>query len=215
MIDAIGLRPRIEEMADRIAGDGYVVLAPNVFYRAGRAPLWATPDLADADARAQFMRSLGPVMAALTADRIAADGGAYLDHLAGLADGPVGVTGYCMGGWLGWTIAASHPDRVAALGAFHSGRLVTDDDNSPHLLASSVKAEVYFGHADHDQSMTPEKIATLDRAMDDAGVRHTTELYEGAAHGYTMSDMAVFNQAACERHFDALGALLDRTLRAS
>jgi carboxymethylenebutenolidase len=43
MIDAIGLRPRIEEMADRIAAQGYVVLAPNVFYRAGRAPLWETP----------------------------------------------------------------------------------------------------------------------------------------------------------------------------
>ena len=47
MIDAIGLRPRIEEMADRIAAQGYVVLAPNVFYRAGRAPLWDPPNLSD------------------------------------------------------------------------------------------------------------------------------------------------------------------------
>ena len=39
--------------------------------------------------------------------------------------------------------------------------------------------------------MTAENIAALDQAMDDAGVRHTTELYEGAQHGYTMSDMAV------------------------
>jgi carboxymethylenebutenolidase len=212
MIDAIGLRPRIEEMADRIAHDGYVVLAPNVFYRAGRAPLWETPDFADADARAEFMQSLGPVMAELTADRIAADGGAYLGRLAEVADGPVGITGYCLGGRLGWTIAAAHPDRVAALGGFHSGRMVTDTDDSPHLLAPSVTAEVYWGHADEDQSMTPEHIATLDRAMDDAGVPHTTELYNGAGHGYTMSDMAVFNEAACERHFEALGALLARTL---
>ena len=212
MIDAIGLRPRIEEMADRIARDGYVVLAPNVFYRAGRAPLWETPDFADAQARGQFMQSLGPVMADLTADRVAADGGAYLECLAELSDGPVGITGYCLGGRLGWTIAAAHSDRVAALGGFHTGRMVTDDDDSPHLLAPSVTAEVYWGHADQDQSMTPEQMAALDRAMDDAGVRHTTELYEGAGHGYTMSDMAVFDQAACERHFAALGALLDRTL---
>ena len=212
MIDAIGLRPRIEEMADRIARDGYVVLAPNVFYRAGRAPLWETPDFADAEARGQFMQSLGPVMADLTADRVAADGGAYLECLAELSDGPVGITGYCLGGRLGWTIAAAHSDRVAALGGFHTGRMVTDDDDSPHLLAPSVTAEVYWGHADQDQSMTPEHIAALDRAMDEAGVRHTTELYEGAAHGYTMSDMAVFNEAACERHFGALGALLRRTV---
>src|SRR6266508_7043898 len=37
-IDVIGLRPRIEEMADRIAGWGYTVLAPNAFYRLGRGP---------------------------------------------------------------------------------------------------------------------------------------------------------------------------------
>jgi carboxymethylenebutenolidase len=215
MIDAIGLRPRIEEMADRIARDGYVVLAPNLFYRAGRAPLWETPDFADAEDRGRFMQTLGPLMAELTADRVAADGGAYLQRVAELSDGPAGITGYCMGGRLGWTIAAAHPDRVAALGGFHAGRMVTDDDDSPHLLAPSVTAEVYWGHADQDQSMTPENIATLDRAMDDGGVRHTTELYEGAAHGYTMSDMAVFNEAACERHFQALGALLGRTLATS
>ena len=36
-MDAIGLRPRIAEMAQRIADWGYIVLAPNVFYRDGSA----------------------------------------------------------------------------------------------------------------------------------------------------------------------------------
>src|SRR6201997_3800707 len=81
MIDAIGLRPRIEEMADRIATEGYAVLAPNFFYRAGRAPLWETPDLADPEARGRFMQSLGPLISSLTSDRIASDGGAYLTRL--------------------------------------------------------------------------------------------------------------------------------------
>ena len=39
IMDAFGLRPTIEEMVDRIAADGYIVLAPNVFYRAGRSPV--------------------------------------------------------------------------------------------------------------------------------------------------------------------------------
>ncbi len=60
--------------------------------------------------------------------------------------------------------------------------------------------------------MTPENIATLDQAMDDAGVRHTTELYEGAQHGYTMSDMGAYNQAAAEQHFAALFALLQQAV---
>ena len=212
MIDAIGLRPRIEEMADRIATEGYVVLAPNVFYRAGRAPLWDTPDLADPESRAAFMETLGPLLGSMTRDRISADGGAYLGTLAELAEGPVGITGYCMGGRLAWTIAAEQPDRVAAVGGFHTGRMVTDEPDSPHTLAPSVKAEVYWGHADQDGSMTPENIAALDEAMDAAGVRHTTEVYGGAIHGYTMSDMGAYDAAAAERHFEALFALLQRNL---
>lgn len=214
IIDAIGLRARVEDMADRIAEHGYVVLVPNVFYRSGRAPLWETPALDDPDARMQFFQTLAPVMESLTPERIVADGGGYLDELAKLSDGPVAITGYCFGGRLGWTIAAAHPERVAALGGFHTGRMVTDGDDSPHLLAPQVAAEVYWGHADQDQSMTLQNIETLDRAMDEAGIRHTTEVYEGAAHGYTMSDMGAWNEAACERHFDALFALLSRTIDA-
>ncbi len=151
-------------------------------------------------------------MGALTPVAVAADGSAYLDKLGEFAAGPVGVTGYCFGAWLGWMIAAAHPQRVAALGGFHAGRMVTDTDESAHLLAPRVRAEVYWGHADQDPSMTPENIQALDQAMDDAGVRHTTERYKGAHHGYTMSDTAAYNEAATERHFAALFALLQRTL---
>jgi carboxymethylenebutenolidase len=212
MVDAIGLRPRIKEMADRIAAQGYVVLAPNVYYRAGRAPLWETPDLQNSDTRGRFVESIGPLMRAFTPSAMAGDGGAYLDRLGEFTDRPVGVTGYCFGGRFGWRIAAAHPDRVAALGGFHTGRMVTDDQDSPHLLSPRVRAEVYWGHADQDDSMTRENIATLDHAMDEAGVRHTTELYEGAQHGYTMSDMGAYNEAAAERHFRALFALFQRAV---
>jgi carboxymethylenebutenolidase len=192
-MDAIGLRPRIEEMADRIAAQGYVVLAPNVFYRGGRAPLWETPDLHDPESRGRFFRTLGPLMGALTPAAVAADGEAYLGKLGELTDGPVGVTGYCFGGWAGWVIGAAHPDRVGAIGGFHAGRMVTEDETSAHLLAPGVRAEV-------------------DQAMDDAGVRHTTKVYEGAEHGYTMSDMGAYNEVAAERHFTALFALLRRAI---
>lgn len=212
VIDAIGLRPQIKKMADRIAARGYVVLAPNIFYRAGRAPLWPDVNLADPDARAEFMKTIGPLSAALTPAAVAADGEAYLAKLAELADGKVGITGYCMGGRIGWQVAASHPDRVAALGGFHTGGMVTDADNSPHLRAQEVKATVYWGHADNDQSMTPENIAALNQAMDDAGISYTTEVYAGAMHGYTMADQGAYNEQAAERHFTALFELLANTL---
>jgi carboxymethylenebutenolidase len=212
VMDAFGLRPRIEEMADRIASAGYVVLAPNVFYRAGRAEGGPLPDLSDADSRAAFFQTLRPLMDELTPERVASDGAAYLDHLAGVASGPVAITGYCMGVRVGWRIAAAHPDRVAALGGFHGGGLATDAPDSPHLSAGDLSAELYLGHADNDQSMTREQIATLEAALDGAGARYRSELYEGAMHGYTMSDTAAYDEAAAERHFTELLALLDRTL---
>jgi carboxymethylenebutenolidase len=215
LIDAIGLRPRIEEMADRIAARGYVVLAPNLFYRAGRAPVLPLPDFTRPESRESFMKSLRPLMQELTPERVVADGGAFLDYLAAVAPGLVAITGYCMGGRLGWRIAAAYPDRVVALGAFHPGGLVTDEPDSPHRSAGQLEAELYVGHADEDPNNTPEQIATLERALDEAGVRYRSELYAGARHGYTMSDTAVYDEGAAERHFNELFALLDRAFAAS
>jgi carboxymethylenebutenolidase len=212
LMDAYGLRPQIEEMADRIAQQGYAVLAPNVFYRAGRSPVIPIPDFSKEEARGEFFGKVRPLMGQLTPERLAADGGAYLDELAKVADEPFAITGYCMGTRLGWRIAVAHPDSVAALGGFHGGGLVTDDPASPHLAADKLRAELYFGHADGDQSNTPEQIKALDETLDKAGVKHRTEVYEGAKHGYTMADTPAYNEAAAERHFDALFDLLGRTL---
>lgn len=212
VIDAIGLRRQIKDMADRIAAQGYVVLAPNIFYRAGRAPIWPDANLADPAAREAFMKNAMPITRSLTPEAMRSDGGAYLEKLAELCEGKVGITGYCMGGRHGWQVAASYPDRVAALGGFHTGGMVTDADDSPHLRAPEVTAAVYWGHADNDQGMTPEHVATLNAAMDTAGISYTTEVYSGAPHGYTMADQGAYNEAAAERHFAALFDLLGRAL---
>jgi carboxymethylenebutenolidase len=212
VMDAYGLRPRIEEMAVRIAERGYAVMAPNVFYRAGRAPVLPFPDLTTEDARAEFFEDVRPLMSQLTPERIAADGAAYLDELANVADGPVAITGYCMGARLGLRMAAAHPERVAALAGFHGGGLATNDPESPHRSVGALRAEVYFGHADQDRSNTSEQIATLDAALDGAGVAHRSEVYAGARHGYTMADTPAYDEEASERHFTALFDLLERTL---
>src|SRR5579872_716516 len=210
IMDAFGLRPRIEEMADEIAERGYAVLAPNFFYRSGRAPVLPMPDLSTPEARTRFFEQLRPLINELTPERIASDASAYLDRLAEEVPGPVAISGYCMGARIGWKIATTYPDRVHALAGFHAGRLVTDDDSSPHLSADQLRAQVYFGHADNDQSMTPENVEVLERALTDAGVPHRTEVYDGAAHGDTMADTAAYNEAAAERHFSELFSLLEK-----
>lgn len=214
--DAFGPRPRIEEMARRIAEQGYVVLVPHLFYRQGRAPLIDTSTLKDPDARGSLFAKLRPWMSALTPERAMSDAESYLDFLAAqpsVADGPMGVTGYCMGGALALRTAAHRPEQIAAAAAFHPARLATDAPDSPHLLADRITAEVYVGSADGDPGMPPEQQQRLDEALTEAGVRHTCEQYDGAAHGFTMADTAVYDEAATERHWENLLALLDRNLQ--
>ncbi|MFA3875430.1 dienelactone hydrolase family protein [Streptomyces sp. MMCC 100] len=213
-MDAFGLRPSLRAMADRLAGAGYTVLVPNVFYRSGRTPVVELPEFIDPEARPEIFRQLGPIMKSLTPDRAMRDAGAYLEWLARApeaADGPVALTGYCMGAGLALRTAGTYPDRVAAVAGFHGGNLATDGPSSPHLVAGDITAEAYFAHADHDPGMPAEQQERLEAALTAAGVTHRCEVYAGAHHGYTQADTSAYDEKATERHWDALLDLLKRT----
>ncbi|EGX57139.1 hydrolase [Streptomyces zinciresistens K42] len=212
-MDAFGLRPRLRAMADRLAGAGYTVLVPNVFYRAGRAPVVELPEFIDPAARPDILRSVTPMMRELTPRAAMRDARAFLDLLAAspaAAAGPVALTGYCMGARLSLLTAGTYPDRVAAAAGFHGGRLATEAPDSPHLVARHITAELYFGHADQDPSLPAEQIERLEAALTRAGVRHRSEVYAGAGHGYTQSDTSAYDAGADERHWAALLDLLER-----
>lgn len=216
-MDAFGLRPRIEEMAQRIANWGYVVLAPNVFYREGTAAELAPKvDMTTPDGRSAARNAAFPRVGRLTTDKSLPDIDAWVKALAaldGVAAGPIGTFGYCMGARLAIRTATSHPEVVAACGGFHGGGLATDDADSPHLGLSAARAQFVFGHADHDQSMDGDAVARLGEALGAAGLTASNEVYEGAPHGYTMADTSMFHAEATERHFSELRTLLDGTLK--
>ena len=214
-VDAIGLRPQIEDMADRIASWGYVVLAPHVFYRDG-SPTELAPagDLREPGAREAFFGSgVSERVAGLTPERAGADAEAWvrplLDHAG---DGPIGVTGYCMGARLAVRTGGWFPGTVAAVGGFHGGGLVTDAADSPHLAIGASTAEHAFGHADRDRSMPLEAVEGLEDALRVTGRPYLNEVYEGAPHGYTMADTSMYREAGAERHFRVLEGLFGRTL---
>ena len=216
-MDAFGLRPRIQEMAQRIADWGYVVLAPNVFYREGTAAELAPgTDMTTPEGRAAAGKAAFPRVGRLTTDKAQPDIDAWvaaLRTLDGVAPGPIGTFGYCMGARLAVRTATAHPETVAACGGFHGGSLATDAPDSPHLGLGHASARFVFGHADHDQSMDPDAVARLGEALDAAGLEATNEIYAGAPHGYSMADTSAFHAEATDRHFRELRALLDGTLK--
>lgn len=215
-VDAIGLRPRTREMADRIASWGYVVLAPHAFYRDGAAAdLAPQADLMQAGAREEFFGAVMPRVRAHTPDRSDPDLDAYLAALLGLPGvlGPrVGMTGYCIGGRLAIRAAGLRPDVIAAAAAFHAGGIVTDGSDSPHLLATRASGEILAGHADQDGSNPAEAVAAFEEALAEAGITYSSAIYPGAQHGFTMADTSTYDEPATERHFTELEGLLRRTL---
>ncbi len=213
-IDAIGLRPQIAEMADRIAAWGYTVLAPNTLYRSGTAEETSpTGDLREPGAREAFFETVGPRLGALTPDALSRDLPAYLAALREHTDGEeVGVVGYCMGARLAVRAANLDPAVVAAAG-FHGGGLVTDDPDSPHAGLPNARAEFVFGHADNDRGMPPEAVEELGQVLADAGLTVKNEVYPDSPHGYSMNDTSMYHEPGAERSFTELHALLDRTLR--
>jgi carboxymethylenebutenolidase len=215
--DAYGIRPAVESHVARLAGAGYCVLAPNVFYRSGPPPVveHLAERLQDEDRSALFAE-LRPKIQLVTAEAARADAGAWLEFLRRrpeAADGPVGTVGYCMGGRLSTRMAGEFPVDVAGAASFHGGRMATDEDDSPHLVAVHASAELYFGHADNDASMPPDQMARLTEALAAAHVRHTAELYTGARHGWTQTDTPVYDEASSERHLMRLLELFGRVLR--
>jgi carboxymethylenebutenolidase len=214
-MDGVGLRPVLEGMATRLAAHGYVVLEPNAFYRGGRAPLVALEELLAKERSAETMQKLMGLIGSLTPESAARDAEAwvkFLDSQDDVSPGPIGTLGYCMGGALAIRTAAAFPDRVTAVATFHGGNLATDQDTSPHLLLKALKAEVYVAHADNDGSAPPEQQARLKAALDASGLVYEAELLDGAGHGWTMSDLPVYDEAVAELVWGKLVALLDRNL---
>jgi carboxymethylenebutenolidase len=212
-MDGLGIRPVLFDMGQRIADAGFLVLLPDLFYRAGPyEPLDVAAVFAAPDVRA----ALRPLIDSTDNRRAADDTAAFLDYLDSrqdVAGTKVGTTGYCMGGAISLTAAATYPDRIAAAASFHGGSLASDSELSPHLLANRIKARVYIGAADNDRSYPPDMAGRLCEALMAASVDHRHELYVGAAHGWTMPDFPVYDQAAAERHWTELIRLFDEHLR--
>ena len=210
-MDAFGIRPAMETIAERIAADGYAVLVPDLFYRGGRfGPFDANTGFKVPETAGLIRAAMGATTQAMTQ----ADTAFFLDALSAQGvTGPIGTTGYCMGGPRAINAAAAHPDRIVAAASFHGGNLANDAPDSPQMNAPRIKARVYVASAGVDGSFPPQQSAKLAEAFRAAEIDHAIENYVGMAHGWCVSDHTVFNEQGAERHFARLKTLFAETLR--
>jgi carboxymethylenebutenolidase len=215
--DAFGLRPALRDMGKRLAAQGYTVLVPNPFYRVTKDPKIDTATFDFAKNRDQIQPLMSSINADGAAEKDAVAFIAWLDQQKEVNKSKkIGTQGYCMGGPLVMRTAASSA-RIGAGGSFHGGGLVTNNPNSPHLLAPKIHARMYFGVAKNDDERQPDAKDKLKAALDAANVANKIEVYP-ANHGWCMSDMPapanapIYSKPDAERAWGELLALYKQAL---
>ena len=148
-----GLNPQIKGVANRLAAEGFVALAPDLYHG----------ELAGHDE----MDKAGHLMQTMPPDRAARDMSGAIDFLAedaGAVGEGIGVIGFCMGGMLTLLLAASRPDRVAAAVPFY-GFPQGDAEPDWSVLSAAVRGHM----ADPDDHFPPGAARALEAKLRDLG----------------------------------------------
>jgi len=198
--DILGLRPAFRAMGKRMAEAGYSVLVVNPFYRSAKAPVVPL----GASFRDQETRDIViPMARKLSAETHLSDAKVYVEFLDAQAEvdssRKIGTQGYCMGGPIIMRTAAAAPERIGAAASFHGGGLVTDREDSPHLLIPETTAHVLHAVAENDHEKRPEVVDVLKESYAKAELPAEIEVYAGTLHGWCPPDSAVYDEQQAEK----------------
>jgi carboxymethylenebutenolidase len=208
-MDAPGKREELHDMARRIASVGYFVVLPNLYYR-------KTPEfkmVRDEDG----MKRMFEMMGHLSVELVMRDTEAvlnFIDRQPAANARLIGGVGYCMSGPFILAACAYFPARFKCGAAIYGANMVTQSENSPHLLASRVRAEMYFACAEIDKYAPKEVIETMEAYFKTTHLNYRLEWYPGAHHGFAFPQRAgIFHKPSAERHWERLFSLFARNLQ--
>ena len=170
--EIFGVNEHIQAVAEQYALDGFVVLAPDVFWRqAPRVQLGY-----EASDRPQAMALMQGYSGADALADIAASVAA-LRARPEVSGRKVGSFGYCMGGRLAYLAAATA--GVDAAVAFYGGGI--------HLQlerAAAITCPMQLHFAEHDDHIPLDAVARVAAALQQAKVQAEVHVYPGAQHGF-------------------------------
>lgn len=174
-----GLNDHIRSILDRLAGAGFIAIAPDLYHGV------VTKDAGEA----------GELMNAMNWDRA-------LDEIAGAGDfahkherciGRVGVTGFCMGGALTFAAAARIPDLFSAAVPFYG--------IPPEKLSvdySKIRAPILAHFASRDGWAKPDAAQALKAELDGRGQSMELHVYEADHAFFNSTRPEVFNREAAD-----------------
>lgn len=205
-----GASPLVQQLARRVAAEGYYCAMPDLYYRLGKV-------IIDPDSKTPPVLAIRKTLLDSLSDAgVLADTGAtlaFMDADPAVAKGPRGTVGFCMGGRFVVQAGAAFPAVLQANASLFGTRMVTDAADSPHKLLDRLAGEAYFGMAEHDHLFPlPQVDQFMALVRSQCRAKWTHDLHAGAHHGYSFPGRPVYQEAAAElswkRIFDMYGRIL-------
>lgn len=171
--EAFGVNDHIQDVARRLAAQGYLTIAPDLFHRSGKG----TVDYTDFDTAMGLIGDLGP-------EQINADVGAVLTHLAGedaIGADRTAIIGFCFGGRAAFTAATEFP--VASTVVFYGPGIAS----GPHTVVDrtgQVNGRILMFVGDADPTIPDEDRLAIESAAEKAGVDLRSVVVAGAGHAF-------------------------------
>ena len=186
-----GLSPHIEDIARRLALDGFIAFAPDALFPFGGRP-------GDEDRARELFAKLDP--ARTGEDFVAA--AAFARAVEG-SNGKLGAVGFCWGGGVVNTLAERVPELAAGV-AFYG--------NAPPLAeVARIKCELLLLFAGNDERVNAEWPA-FEAALQAAHVRFQAYKYLGTQHGFNNDTTPRFDEAAAKDAWGRTISMFNRTL---
>jgi carboxymethylenebutenolidase len=180
LMEAFGLVSHIEDVAERLAGEGYAALAPDVYYRSlpdnkvGYDELPKAIELMQKVEDGAFIKDMESAIQ-------------FMEESGEVKEG-LGVIGFCMGGRLTFLTACELPEKIAAAAPFYGGGIPN------HLAqAGNISSPMLLFFADKDGFIPLEQVTAVDEKLKELGKEYRIQRYAEADHGFFCDNRASFH----------------------
>jgi carboxymethylenebutenolidase len=187
LMEAFGVTSHIQDIANRIAQQGYVVLTPDLYYRESAKHTFGYDEVEHAMATMWRLDFGAPIEADLNASLV------FLKSYPTVDPTRVGVTGFCLGGGLTFLTACKFATEIAAAAPFYGMVL---DEWIDAVNAITVPIYLFFGGA--DPFIPRDRIEQIEARFKELGKDYSLKLYPDAGHGFFCHERSSYNRAAAE-----------------
>ena len=212
-MDAPGIREELRIMCRRILKNGYNVLLPNLFYRVGTEGDYPFNQLLYKKSKKELNKMIS-TMNNTTNNMIIDDTKYIIDYINNNFDdsNSIGIVGYCMSGRFVVSCGACYADNILAIASFYGVDILTEKDDSPHLVADKIKGELYLAFAEKDKWVPKATLSKIKKSFS-KNKNCFIEVYPSTDHGFAFPERNTYVKKAAEIHWKKLIQLFDKNLK--